>query len=156
MGKKNFFAQGKYRVRWKNNAVFSLEKTVLDRIPLYKRTVLKEECLYISFESPDSWLLDCWGTRAWQTQRVAMFFSTAKYTYYKQSVWHPYGSATPLSSRNLKGHYQGFQMIYHLFLCYLNFLIYKLKYKISLRAIPNNMVPSVCLFSNFFFYEFKS
>ena len=46
MGKKNFFAQGKYRVRWKNNAVFSLEKTVLDRIPLYKRTVLKEECLY--------------------------------------------------------------------------------------------------------------
>jgi len=46
MGKKNFFAQGKYRVRWKNNAVFSLEKTVLNRIPLYKRTVLKEECLY--------------------------------------------------------------------------------------------------------------
>ena len=46
MGKKNFFAQGKYRVRWKNNAVFSLEKTVLDRIPLYNRTVLKEECLY--------------------------------------------------------------------------------------------------------------
>ena len=50
MGKKNFFAQGKYRVRWKNNAVFSLEKTVLDRIPLYKRTVLKEECLYKFFE----------------------------------------------------------------------------------------------------------
>ena len=46
MGKKIFFAQGKYRVRWKNNAVFSLEKNVLDRIPLYKRTVLKEECLY--------------------------------------------------------------------------------------------------------------
>ena len=48
MGKKIFFAQGKYRVRWKNNAVFSLEKTVLDRIPLYKRTVLKDECLYIT------------------------------------------------------------------------------------------------------------
>ena len=51
MGEKNFFAQGKYRVRWKNNAVFSLEKTVLDRIPLYKRTVLKEECLYIQTTS---------------------------------------------------------------------------------------------------------
>ena len=48
MGKKIFFAQAKYRVRWKNNAVFSLEKTVLDRIPLYKRTVLKEECLYFN------------------------------------------------------------------------------------------------------------
>ena len=47
MGKKIFFAQAKYRVRWKSNAIFSLEKTVLDRIPLYKRTVLNEECLYI-------------------------------------------------------------------------------------------------------------
>ena len=39
-------SKGKYRVRWKNNAVFSLEKNVLDRIPLYRRTVLKEDCLY--------------------------------------------------------------------------------------------------------------
>ena len=37
----------KNRVRWKYSAVFGLEKTVLDRIPRYSRTVLKEECLYL-------------------------------------------------------------------------------------------------------------
>ena len=35
----------KNRVRWKFNAVLGLEKTALDRMPRYKRTALKEECL---------------------------------------------------------------------------------------------------------------
>ena len=34
------------RVRWSFDAVFRLEKTAVDTIPLYRRTVLKEECLY--------------------------------------------------------------------------------------------------------------
>ena len=44
-----FFGQfpKKNRVRQKNNTVFGLEKTVLDRIPCYRRTGLKEECLYL-------------------------------------------------------------------------------------------------------------
>ena len=37
----------KNRVRQKNNAVLVFKKTVLDRIPRYKRTALKEEWLYI-------------------------------------------------------------------------------------------------------------
>ena len=37
----------KKRVRWKFSAVFGLEKTALDRIPRYRRTALKEECLYL-------------------------------------------------------------------------------------------------------------
>ena len=37
----------KNRVRWNFTTVFGFKKTVLDRIPGYKRTVLKEECLYI-------------------------------------------------------------------------------------------------------------
>ena len=37
----------KNRVRWRFSAVLWLEKTALDRIPRYKRTALKEECLYI-------------------------------------------------------------------------------------------------------------
>ena len=36
----------KNRVRWNFNTVFGFKKNVLDRIPGYKRTVLKEECLY--------------------------------------------------------------------------------------------------------------
>ena len=39
----------KNRVRWKFTTVFGLEKTALDRIPLYRRTALKEECLYLNF-----------------------------------------------------------------------------------------------------------
>ena len=37
----------KKRVRWKFKGVFGLEKTALDRIPRYRRTALKEECLYM-------------------------------------------------------------------------------------------------------------
>ena len=98
---------------------------------------------YIPFESPDSWLLNSWGTGVWQAQAVVTPLSPEKCTFWKQSAWQPYKPATPLSSRNLKANYQGFQMIYHLFLYYLNFLIYRLKCKILPRPNPNNMVPSV-------------
>ena len=98
---------------------------------------------YIPFKSPDSWLQDSWRTGVWQAQAVATPSSPEKYTFYKQRAWQAYGPATPLSSRNLKANYQGFQMIYHLFLYYLNFLIYRLKCKILPRPTSNNMVPSV-------------
>ena len=47
LSKKDFFDKDffKNRVRWNFNAVFGLEKTALDRIPRYRRTTLKEECL---------------------------------------------------------------------------------------------------------------
>ena len=111
-------------------------------------SIISESCSstktnYIPFESPDSWLLDSWGTGAWQAQAVATPFSPEKYTFYKQRAWQAYGPATPLSSRNLKANYLGFQIIYHSFLYYLNFLIYRLKCKILPRPTPNNMVPSV-------------
>ena len=99
------------------------------------------------FESPTSLLSDSWGTGAWQAQVVATPFSPEKYTFYKQRACQAYEPAMPLSSRNLKANYQGFQMIYHLFLRYLNFLIYRLKCKILPRPTPNNMVPSVQLIS---------
>merc|ERR1711963_1165752 len=83
-------------------------------------------------------------SRTWQAEAIiATPFSPEKYTFYKQRAWQAYGPATPLSSRNLKVNYQGFQMIYHLFLYYLNFLIYRLKCKILPRPTSNNMVPSV-------------
>ena len=96
-----------------------------------------------TFESPNIWLSDSWGTGTRQAQMVATPFSPEKYTFYKQRGWQAYEPATPLSSRNLKANYQGFQMIYHLFLYRLNFLIYRLKCKILPRPNPNNMVPSV-------------
>ena len=40
----------KNSVRWKFNAVFGLEVTALDKIPRYRRTALKEECLYVQIE----------------------------------------------------------------------------------------------------------
>ena len=43
----------KNRVRWNFNTVFGFKKTVLDRIPGYKRNMLKEECLYMY-----SWLTE--------------------------------------------------------------------------------------------------
>ena len=43
-----FWFLKKNRVRWNFNTVFGFKKTVLDRIPGYKRMVLKEECLYNS------------------------------------------------------------------------------------------------------------
>ena len=49
MKQRKYFLFGflkKNRVRWNFNTVFGFKKTVLDRIPGYKRTVLKEECLY--------------------------------------------------------------------------------------------------------------
>ena len=48
----------KNHVRWKFNAVFGPEKTALDRIPRYRRTALKEECLYLgqSLENSESCL----------------------------------------------------------------------------------------------------
>ena len=111
-------------------------------------SIISESCSstktnYIPFESPDSWLLDSWGTGAWQAQAVAMPISPEKYTFYKQRAWQAYEPATPLSSNNLKADYQGFQMIYHLFLYYCKFLIYRVKCKILPRPNPNNMVPSV-------------
>ena len=111
-------------------------------------SIISESCSstktnYIPFESPNSWLLDSWGTGAWQAQAVATPFSPEKYTFYKQRAWQAYEPATPLSSRNLKANYQGFQMIYHLFLYYFKFLIYRVKCKILPRPNPNNMVPSV-------------
>ena len=42
-----FFSE-KNCVRWKFNAVLGLEKTPLDRIPGYRRTALKEECLLLN------------------------------------------------------------------------------------------------------------
>ena len=87
--------------------------------------------------------LNSWGTGVWQAQAVVTLLSPEKCTFCKQRAWQSYKPATPLSSRNLKANYQGFQMIYHLFLYYLNFLIYRLKCKILPRPTPNNMVPSV-------------
>ena len=85
------------------------------------------------------------GTRAWQAQMVAMPFSPVRCTFYKQRAWQPYKPVTPLSSRNLKANYHGFQMIliYHLFLYYFKFLIYRVKCKILPMPNPSNMVPSV-------------
>ena len=94
------------------------------------------------FESPDSWLSEFWRSGMWQAQAVATPFSPEKYTFYKQRAWQAYKPATPLSSRNLKANYRGFQMIYHLFLYYLKFLICGFKCKILPRHNPNNMNPS--------------
>ena len=103
------------------------------------------------FESPHCTLLDSWGTGAWQAQAVVTPFPPEKYTFYKQRAWQAYEPATPLSSRNLKANYHRLQMIYHLFLYYLNLLINGVKCKILPRPNPNNMVPSVaCLCSTQF------
>ena len=45
----------KNRVRWKFNTVFGLEKTTVDRIPRYRRTALKEECLYWEWNADKPW-----------------------------------------------------------------------------------------------------
>ena len=40
-------------VQYLKNTFFGL-KNVLDRIPRYRRTVLKEECLYLNNNSPEN------------------------------------------------------------------------------------------------------
>ena len=88
------------------------------------------------FESSGSWLLEFLGIGAWQTQMVATPFSPEKYTFYKWRAWQSHGPATPLSSKNLKAQYQGFQMMYHLFRQY--FLILRVKFKHPYLQVLDN------------------
>ena len=55
-----FFSFGHEKIRYKYNAVLVFKKTALNRIPHFKRTALKEKCLYINFyifeKSLEMWL----------------------------------------------------------------------------------------------------
>ena len=75
----------------------------------------------ISFETPDSWLSESWRTGALQVRMLATPSICKKCTFQEKRAWQLPEPATPLFSRNLKANYQGYQMVYELFLCYCNF-----------------------------------
>ena len=61
----------------------------------------------ISFETPDSWLLDSWRKGAWQVHMLATLSVCKKCTFQEKRAWQLPESATPLFSRYLKANYQG-------------------------------------------------
>ena len=59
----------------------------------------------ISFETPDSWLLDSWRTGAWQVRMLATPSICKKCTFQEKRAWQLSEPAMPLFSRNLKANY---------------------------------------------------
>ena len=89
--------------------------------PINQKLKVGTETNDISFETPDSWLLDSWRTGAWQVHMLATPSVCKKCTFQEKRAWQLPEPATPLFSRNLKANYQGYQMVYQLFLCCRNF-----------------------------------
>ena len=85
---------------------------------IYSKSTSDTKIHNTSFESSGCGQYNSRRTGAWQPQEVATSFFPKKYTFHKQWAWQAPDNAVPFFFQNLKVHYQGFQMRYHLFLCY--------------------------------------
>ena len=61
----------------------------------------------ISFESPNSWLLDSWRTGAWQVHMLATPSVCKKCTFQEKRAWQPPEPAMPMYPRNFESQLLG-------------------------------------------------
>ena len=140
------FCHEKKHVRWKNNAVLMVIKTALDRIPCYKRTALKEECLYVlwleflekvlSQNSNNLLLIDI--VRAWKLCNTEVSEGILGLSYFKVNLecWKNLTSNLPVCT------------IFRILLMTLVAWLTRPKLFELLRSGPSKVAQSICMVSS--------